>query len=97
MVCAAVSCPKLQNRAYLPETLDAQLTKAAKEFLASESKNEFKSAKKAVLSKLFNWDGGDFNNNGTLIEYINLYAPIQLSKDAKIAWKDYDWALNEQK
>ncbi|MEQ9009633.1 MAG: DUF547 domain-containing protein, partial [Ekhidna sp.] len=60
LVCAAVSCPKLQNQAYTPENLDAQLTKAAKEFLANPSKNEFKSANQATLSKLFNWYGGDF-------------------------------------
>ena len=96
LVCAAVSCPKLQNRAYLPEKLDDQLTKAATEFLADTGKNEFKSEKKAVLSKLFNWYGGDFNNDGTLIEYINQYAPTKLVKGAKIEWQDYNWALNEQ-
>ncbi|MEQ8907247.1 DUF547 domain-containing protein [Ekhidna sp.] len=97
LVCAAVSCPKLQNQAYTPENLDAQLTKAAKEFLANPSKNEFKSANQATLSKLFNWYGGDFNNNGTLIEYINKYSPTKLNANANIDWKDYDWALNEQK
>ena len=97
LVCAAVSCPKLQNSAYLPEKLDEQLTKAAKDFLADSGKNEFESADKAVLSKLFNWYGGDFNNDGTLIEYINQYAPTKLAKGAKIDWQDYNWALNEQK
>lgn len=97
LVCAAVSCPKLQNRAYLPETLDEQLTKAAKEFLSNPGKNEFKSSNQATLSKLFNWYGGDFNNDGTLIEYINQYAPVKLNKDANIDWMDYNWALNEQK
>jgi len=97
LVCAAVSCPKLQNRAYLPEKLDPQLTKAAKGFLADPAKNEFKNANQATLSKLFNWYGGDFKKDGTLIEYINRYAPIQLDADAEIGWKDYNWALNEQK
>ncbi len=97
LVCAAVSCPKLQNRAYLPEKLEEQLTKAAEDFLANPNKNEFKSAKKAELSKLFNWYGGDFKNDGTLIEYINQYAPTKLEKNANIDWKDYNWALNEQK
>ena len=96
LVCAALSCPKLQNRAYLPETLDEQLTKAAKEFLANSNKNEFKNEKSAKLSKLFNWYGGDFKKNGTLIEYINKYAPTQLSAKANISWQDYDWTLNEQ-
>lgn len=97
LVCAAVSCPKLQNRAYFPESLDDQLTEATKDFLADPSKNEFKSSKKATLSKIFNWYGGDFNNDGTLIEYLNQYAATKLEKNARIDWKDYDWALNEQK
>ena len=97
LVCAAVSCPKLQNRAFLPEKLDEQLTKAAKEFLETPSKNQIKNSNQATLSKIFNWYGGDFNNNGTLIEYINQYAPTKLNKGANIDWKDYNWALNEQK
>ena len=96
LVCAAVSCPKLQNRAYLPEKLDEQLTKAAEEFLANPSKNSFKGSNKATLSKLFNWYGGDFKKNGTLIEYLNKYSPTKLDKNAKIAWMDYNWDLNEQ-
>lgn len=97
LVCAAVSCPKLQNRAYVPEKLDAQLTKAAKEFLNNPSKNSIKNANKATLSKLFNWYGGDFKKEGTLIEYINRYADTKLSKGADIDWMDYNWQLNEQK
>lgn len=97
LVCAAVSCPKLQNRAYLPETLDAQLTKATKEFLANSSKNNFKSSKKATLSKLFNWYGGDFTKNMTLVEFINQYSETKLDRNADIEWMDYHWALNEQK
>ncbi|MEP0986151.1 DUF547 domain-containing protein [Ekhidna sp.] len=97
LVCAAVSCPKLQNRAYLPEKLDEQLTKAAKEFLSNPAKNRFKNENQATLSKLFNWYGGDFKNDGTLIEYINRYAPTKLSKNADIDWMDYNWNLNEQK
>lgn len=96
LVCAAVSCPKLQNNAYFAETLEEQLTTAAQDFLNDPEKNEFKSSKKASLSKIFNWYGGDFNNDGTLIEYLNRYAPLQLESNARISWNDYDWALNEQ-
>ena len=97
LVCAAVSCPKLQNRAYMPKKLEEQLTKAATEFLADPTKNEIKNQNKAVLSKLFNWYEGDFTKKMNLIEYINQYSETKLSKDAKIDWKDYGWALNEQK
>ena len=97
LVCAAVSCPKLQNRAYFPETLDAQLTKAAKDFLATPSKNEIKSASEAELSKLFSWYRGDFTKKSSLEEFISQYSEIPLGRGANIEFKDYDWALNEQK
>ena len=96
LVCAAVSCPKLQNRAFTSENLAALLNKAATDFLANIEKNDFKNTEKAELSKIFRWYEGDFKNDGTLIEYLNQYAPLQLEKDAKIAWKEYNWALNEQ-
>ncbi|GAB4248065.1 MAG: DUF547 domain-containing protein [Ekhidna sp.] len=96
LVCAAVSCPKLQNRAYVPEKLEDQLSKAAKEFLANPKKNLIVNSKEAKLSKIFNWYGGDFNNDGTLVQYLNQYAPVKLDEKAKIDWMDYDWSLNEQ-
>ncbi len=97
LVCAAISCPKLQNRAYLPETLDAQLTDAAKDFLSDPSKNEIKSSSKAQVSKLFSWYRGDFTKKTTLEEYINQYTEVKLEKRARLDYMDYDWALNEQK
>ena len=97
LVCAAISCPKLQNRAYLPETLDAQLTDAAKDFLSDPSKNEIKSSSKADLSKLFSWYRGDFTKKTSLEEYLNQYSEIKLEKRANLDFKDYDWTLNEQK
>lgn len=96
LVCAAVSCPKLRNEAYFPERLDEQLTQAARDFLATESKNSIRSSNKAELSKIFSWYGGDFKKKTTLIEYINQYAPQKLNKDAEIDFKDYSWDLNEQ-
>ena len=97
LVCAAISCPKLQNTAYLPETLDSQLTKAAKDFMGDPSKNEIKSSSKANLSKLFSWYGGDFTRKMSLVDYINQYSETKLDKRARLNYMEYDWALNEQK
>ncbi len=96
LVCAAVSCPKLRNEAYVPARLEAQLTTAAKDFLSDKEKNDIKNANDAYLSKIFSWYGGDFKNGNTLIEYLNKYSPTQLNKDAKIKFNDYHWELNEQ-
>ncbi len=97
LVCAAVSCPKLQRRAYLPESLDAQLTKAAKDFLSDTSKNEIKSESKAELSKLFSWYRGDFTKKMSLEEYVSQFSEAKLERRASLDFKEYDWALNEQK
>lgn len=97
LVCAAVSCPKLQNGAFFPNTLEEQLTEAAKQFLNDPTKNEFKSEKRASLSKLFSWYRGDFTKNSTLEEYVNQYADTKLESRARIDYMNYSWVLNEQK
>ncbi len=94
--CAAISCPKLANRAYTAEKLDAQLTQAARAFLADEKKNQL-STDAAQLSKIFTWYSADFKATGkSLIEYINQYAPIALDKGANLTYLTYDWGLNKQ-
>lgn len=94
--CAAISCPKLSNRAYTTEKLDAQLTQAAKDFLADEQKNKL-SPDAVRLSKLFTWYSGDFKENGQdIIGYINQYAPIEVDANASVSYLDYNWDLNAQ-
>jgi hypothetical protein len=94
--CASVSCPKLANRAFTAEQLEAQLTQAARDFLADPSRNRIINANKAELSKIFSWYSGDFKANGSKIDFINQYAPTPLSPNADIDYMDYNWNLNEQ-
>lgn len=94
IVCASISCPKLQNKAFKANTLDAQLTKATKAFLADNTKNEI-TKNQLKLSKIFKWFRKDFETNGTVIDFINQYTSTTISKDAKINYKDYNWNLNE--
>jgi len=93
IVCASVSCPKLQNTAFTAENLDAQLTKATKEFLSDKSKNEILKDE-LKLSKIFKWFKKDFEQNGSLIDFLNQYSDIAISQSAKVRYKDYDWDLN---
>ncbi|WP_027880972.1 DUF547 domain-containing protein [Mesoflavibacter zeaxanthinifaciens] len=94
IVCASISCPKLQNKAFKANTLDAQLTKATKEFLADNTKNEI-TKNQLKLSKIFKWFRKDFETNGSVIDFINQYTLTTISKDAKINYQDYNWNLNE--
>lgn len=94
IVCASKSCPKLLNEAYTPSKLDLQLTLATEEFLSDETKNNL-SVETIKLSKIFKWFSEDFTTNGSLIDFLNLYAPIEISQKAKKSYMDYNWDLNE--
>ena len=94
IVCASESCPKLQNEAFTAENLETLLTKSTKEFLSDTSKNEI-SPNKLKLSKIFKWFSKDFKQNGSLIDFLNMYSEVQISADASKSFKDYNWDLNE--
>ena len=95
IVCASVSCPKLLNTAYEAATLDNQLNKAARDFLADNTKNQV-NANGPKLSKIFDWFSGDFKANGkSKIEFINQFTSIKIDRNADIGYLDYNWNLNE--
>ncbi len=93
--CASMSCPKLLNEAYIADQLDRQLTSVAEAFLANDKKNEI-SEDQVVISKIFSWFSKDFKKDGSLIDFLNKYAPVEISDEARISYMDYDWGLNEQ-
>ena len=92
--CASVSCPILLNEAYTADKLNLQLTDAAKTFLADAGKNRITSTK-IEISKIFGWYKSDFTEDGTLISFLNKYSPVQIKKDAKVSYIDYNWNMNE--
>ena len=94
IVCASVSCPKLQNNAFTASNLDAQLTAVTKEFLNDESKNKF-SENRIELSKIFKWFKKDFEQNGSLIDFLNTYSDFEISNNAKKNYTNYNWNLND--
>lgn len=94
IVCASISCPKLLNQAYNAENLERQLTIATKDFLNDSSRNSI-SEDKLELSKIFQWFTKDFKQNGSLIDFLNLYSNIEISSKTKTNYKDYNWDLNE--
>lgn len=94
IVCASISCPRLQTKAFEPETLELQLNRATKEFLSDATKNSF-STNLLELSKIFRWFRKDFELDGSLIDFLNNYSDIKIDEKAKIKFKDYNWDLNE--
>ncbi len=96
LVCASISCPRLQQDAFVGAKLDAQLDHAGKEFLNDKSKNNITTGQ-AALSKYFSWYKGDFTKNGSLSDFINKYSQTKITANTKISSLDYNWSLNEQK
>lgn len=94
VVCASKSCPKLISEAYVASRLDAQLDQAGRDFLKNTFRNNITSDK-AAISSIFKWYKGDFTENGTLIEFLNKYAPVKIKANAEISYLDYDWSLND--
>ena len=75
IVCASFSCPKLENNAFISNTLEAQLTNVTKEFLSDEKRNEI-SENSIKISKIFQWFSKDFKQNGSLIDFLKNYIYI---------------------
>ncbi len=94
--CAARSCPKLQDFAYTADQLDQQLDQSAREFINTEEKNVL-GEDRVKVSKLFDWYGGDFKEDGrSIVDYLNQYAAgIEINEDAEVDYMEYSWALND--
>jgi uncharacterized protein DUF547 len=102
LVCAARSCPPLQQSAYTAGGLDAQTARAFRTWLSRPDLNEFLIDKnEADVSNIFKWFKGDFDKAGGVKAVLAKYAPAparpMLEKpDCKISYKSYNWGLNDQ-
>jgi hypothetical protein len=87
IVCASYSCPDLAPQAYLPDTLDEQLTAATRRFLANESKGLSFGSEAGWLygtnhvlrvSSIFDWFEKDFvKSAGSVVKFVAKYAPTE--------------------
>ncbi len=94
IVCASESCPKLQNRAFMAASLEKQLTKVTREFLADTTKNKI-SENNLKLSKIFKCFAKDFKTSSSIIGFLNQYSDVEISSNAKKSFLIYDWTLNK--
>ncbi len=90
--CAAVSCPTLLNKAWTADNLESNFEKQAKTFINNSKFNDI-SQNKVSISKIFDWYAKDF---GDITDYLNQYSSTEINDDAKVTYKEYDWALNKQ-
>jgi hypothetical protein len=102
IVCASVSCPKLQAWAYQPDRLDRQLDEVARAFINDPIRNRFdRTGKVAHLSMIFKWFESDFAAAaGSVLSYVARYInDPDLAKELaqpgyRIEYLEYDWTLN---
>ncbi|MEO0405447.1 MAG: DUF547 domain-containing protein [Bacteroidota bacterium] len=93
--CASYSCPKLHNKAFRAETLEATMEKLTMEFINDSKRNDF-SGKKPKVSKLFEWYADDFKNGQSIVQFIDKYYTGTLDSGTKIQFLEYNWSLNNQ-
>jgi len=93
--CASISCPKLYNKAFSADLLEKQLNQLSKSFINNASKNSLQK-ERIKISKLFEWYKDDFSMKGSVIDFLNQYAEIDINSNAQISYKAYDWNLNSQ-
>jgi Protein of unknown function, DUF547 len=102
LVCAARSCPPLQQSAYASDQLDDQVARAYRAWLGRPDLNEFMIGKnEANVSMIFKWFKGDFDKAGGVKTIMTKYAPAPAKSllekpDCKITYKNYNWGLNDQ-
>jgi hypothetical protein len=96
--CASVGCPNLGRRGWRSETLEADLTTAARAYINSPRGVRVTSAGQVRVSSIYQWFKVDFGNNDAgVLAHLRQYAAPALAAqlaNARIIGNDYDWSIN---
>lgn len=110
VVCGSIGCPMLRNEAFVAERLDAQLGDALRRFLSDRSRNRFDAGTATLsVSKIFDWYRKDFERGHkgfdslqtVFARHAEVLGPTPQAQAEiragryKLAFLDYDWALND--
>jgi len=94
LVCAALSCPPIINKAYRPETLEKQLQEQTVKALNNPEFVRLE-GKKVLFSQIMEWYNADFTKNGqSLLQFTNTYRKVNIADDCNEGFYTYDWRLN---
>jgi len=97
LVCGAVGCPPLINKAYLPNTLDAQLETQTKKAINGDFIRVNTKKNRVQVSQIMEWYKEDFTMNGKdEIDFINTYRNEKLEGKWKLSYFPYNWTINKQ-
>jgi len=94
LVCAAIGCPKLSNKAYRAAILEKQLDIQTRKTLNNPKFIQVKD-EKVLVSEIFKWYEQDFiNDDQSMIEFINAYRALSIEVDKKVDYYTYNWQIN---
>lgn len=98
--CASMGCPNLRRTAWEADTLDADLTDAAREYINHPRGVSVRKDGRLKVSRIYNWYREDFGGNEQgVIDHLLTYAEPDLARKIRarpdIASHGYDWSLND--
>ncbi len=101
IVCASVSCPRLEREAFVGARLEEQLDRVTRGAMLENRTVAIDVKTKTVfLTALFKWYRADFG--GPALDYVRRYStPARaasldlIGKKPRVRFFDYDWSINE--
>lgn len=98
--CASYGCPNLRPDAWVAETLDENLSDAARQYINHPRGVSIRSLGGLQVSEIYKWFKEDFGGDEAgIIEHLLEYAEPALAKQIKdnadIKKYQYDWSLND--
>ncbi len=104
LVCASISCPPIEDKVFLPETIEEQLDEVTQKFINNPEKVKIDKIKRRVyISKIFKWYKEDFTEGYDGVpDFLADYLPpddadFVLEDEIKFYYLNYDWSLNDIK
>lgn len=96
LVCGALGCPRIQSKAFKPQTLDRQLAESSRIALNDpEFVRVSNDQSKVELSEIFKWYAEDFGADiNAAVSYINQYRSTPIPSSYTADFYTYDWTLN---
>ncbi|MEX2529550.1 MAG: DUF547 domain-containing protein [Gemmatimonadota bacterium] len=100
--CAAFSCPRLADEAYMGERLDAQLDRQVHAFIQDRRHFQVEQGPPVVLrlNRVLDWYSEDFGGTAALPDFFLPYLEgrrqeLLARDDVRVLFFDYDWTLND--
>ncbi|UPT62746.1 MAG: DUF547 domain-containing protein [Hyphomonadaceae bacterium JAD_PAG50586_4] len=98
--CASIGCPNLAARAWRAETMEADLTRAARAYVNHPRGVSIDPQGRVRVSTIYRWFAGDFGGNTVgVLTHLRRYASPELQARldgaTAISHYGYDWTLND--